>query len=106
MLVPPQICIDHILVLTSPNVSHEPVGPKSDHQEPIGSTPDFLTIVPKDTCQKSNCKELVASTYDRSTLVIKKIPHVRTQNKIIAPSIIMHMKQTSRKSLIVCISSV
>ena len=69
-------------------MSHEPGGPKSNRQEPGGSTSDYLTLVPKETCQKSNHQEPVGSTYEGLTLVPKNICYVHTQNKILAPYII------------------
>ena len=37
--------IDHVLVLTIHNMSHEPGGPKSNHWEAVGSMSDFITPV-------------------------------------------------------------
>ena len=45
---PPRGCINHKLGLNSPDMSHEPLGPKSNRKEPGGSTSDCLTLVPKD----------------------------------------------------------
>ena len=68
--------INHRLVLNSPDISHEPRGPNSNHQELRGSTSEFLTLVPKDTCQKSNRIKLVGSTYDRLIFVLNNIRHL------------------------------
>ena len=46
------VIINHIMVLTSPDISHETGGPKSNRQEPVGSMYDFPTLVTKETCQK------------------------------------------------------
>ena len=68
-------------------MSHEPGGPKSNRQNNGGSTYDCITLVPKATCQKYNRLEPLGSTSDRLTFVLKQICHVRTENKIMAPSI-------------------
>ena len=73
--VPPRGCITHILVLTSPGMSNEPRVPKLNCQEPRGSTSDCLTLVPKETFQKSNRQEPVGSTSERITFLLKKIHH-------------------------------
>ena len=79
--------INHILVLPSPKMSHEPRCPKSNIQEFGDSTSDCIPLVPKESCQKSNRLEPIGSTSDRITSAIKKICHVQNQNKITAPSI-------------------
>ena len=79
--------INHRLILSSTNTSHETGGPKSTHQSPGGSIYDCLMLVPKEKRQKYNRHETIGSTYDRIMFVLKKIRHVRTQNKITAPSI-------------------
>ena len=56
IFVPPWACINHRLGLTSSNMSREPRGPKSNRQEPGGSTSDCLTLVKNETFQKSNHK--------------------------------------------------
>ena len=84
---PPRGCINHGLVLTSPEMSHKPGYPKSNHQEPGGSTSDCLTLLPNETCPKSDRQKPTSSTFERITLVLKKIHHVRSQNKIMAPFI-------------------
>ena len=68
-------------------MGHDTGGPKSDGQKPGGSTSDRLTLVPNDTCQKSNRQEPAGSTSDHITLLLKKIRHIRTQNKITVPYI-------------------
>ena len=73
--------------LTSPNISHEPERPKYNRQEPGGSMSDCFMLVPKETCPKSNRQEPIGSTSDCVTLVINKIRHVHTHNKIAAPLI-------------------
>ena len=65
----------------------EPGGPKSNHQEPRGSTADCLTLIPKEIWKKSNPQELAGSTYDRLTFLLN-IFQLRTQNKITAPYMI------------------
>ena len=47
--VPQRGFINHILGLTSPNISHKPRVPESNRQQPGGSTSDCITLVPKDT---------------------------------------------------------
>ena len=49
---------------------------------------EFLTLVPKETCQKSNFQEPIGSTYDHLKLILKNIRHVRTHNNIATPFII------------------
>ena len=66
---------------------HEHGRPKSNSQEPRGSLSDYITLVPKDTCQNTNHQKPVGSTYDLLALIIKKIHPVRTHNNITAPSI-------------------
>ena len=46
-----------------------------------------VLLVPKETCTKSNCQEPGGSTSDRLMIVLKKIHHMRAQNKITAPFI-------------------
>ena len=48
----------------------EPGGPKSNHQEPRGSTADCLTLIPKEIWKKSNPQELAGSTYDQLRFVL------------------------------------
>ena len=48
---------------------------------------DCLMLVPKETCPKSNRQEHIGSSSDCVTLVINKIRHIHTQNKIAAPLI-------------------
>ena len=79
--------INHLIGLTSPDMSHKPRVPKFNRQEPGGSTSGPITLFPKETCSKSNHKEPVGSTYERLTLLLNKIRHISTQNKILAPSI-------------------
>ena len=79
--------INRILVLSSPDTSHEPGGPKPTHQEPRGSTSDCITLVPRKTCHKSDRQEPLGSTSDRLVLVLRKIYHVQTQNNITEPYI-------------------
>ena len=58
---------------------HEPGSPKSNHQNPGGSTSDCLTLVTKKICPKSNSKETVGSTSDRLVLMLNTIRHVCTK---------------------------
>ena len=53
-------------------MSHEPGGPKSNRQEPGGSTSECLTIVPKDTYPKSNPQEPVGSPSDCLKFILKE----------------------------------
>ena len=80
-------CINHGMGLTIPNMSHEPGVPKDNHQEPVSSTYDCLTLIPKDTFPKSNRQEPVGSTSDCITILLMKIRHMFTQNNISAPFI-------------------
>ena len=47
-------CINHGLGLTSPDMTREPGVPKSYCQEPLCSTSDCITLVPKEICPKYN----------------------------------------------------
>ena len=47
-----------------------------------------LTLVPKETFQKSNLQEPVGSTSDRLTFVINNICYIQINNNITTPSII------------------
>ena len=49
--------INDELGITSYDISHVPRGPNPDRQEPGGSTSDYLTLVLKKICTKSNCQE-------------------------------------------------
>ena len=80
-------CINHGLVLTSPDMSHEPIVPKSGRQKLGGSTYECLTIVPKNTCPKSNRQEPGGSISGHITLVINNKRYIRTQNNITSPFI-------------------
>ena len=66
---------------------HEPGGPNSNCQKTGGLTYDCITLVPKETCQNYNRLEPVGSTSERLKFLLKKICHVRTENKILALSI-------------------
>ena len=68
-------------------MSHEPRGPKYDRQEPVGSTSDCLTLLPKEIRPKSNRQEPKGSKSNPLTIVLKNICHMLTQNKITAPFI-------------------
>ena len=68
-------------------MSHEPGVPKSNLQEHGNSPADCLALVPKEEFPKSKRQEPVGSTYDRLILLLKKIFHLRTQNKIATPFI-------------------
>ena len=73
--------------LTIPNMSHETGGPKSEHQEPRGSTSDCLTLTPKEICPEPNHQEPGGSTSDHLKLVLKKIRHTCTHNNSEEPFI-------------------
>ena len=66
-------------------MSDEPGVPKSDRQEPGGSTSDCLMLIPKDICPKSNRQEPRASKHNHLTIVLKKIYNIQTHNNITAP---------------------
>ena len=85
--IPTQGCINHVLELDSTVMSHEPWGPKYNRQETGSSTFDGIMLVRKETCPKSNCQEPVGSTSNHLTLVLKKSRHAYTHNKITAPFI-------------------
>ena len=53
----PQGCINHIMGLTSTEMSHGPRGPKSNRQKLGGSISDCINIISKETYQKYNHKE-------------------------------------------------
>ena len=98
IFVPLRGCVNHVMGITSPDMSHEPVGPKYNHQEPGGSTSDFLTLVTREAYPKSNCQEPSGSTSDCITLVLNKIFYVLTQNKITTPiNNNMHKTDTTQK---------
>ena len=66
-------------------MSHEPGGPKSYHQEPVGSMPACLTFMLNRIFPNSNHIEPVNSTSDHIKLLPNKIRQIGTQNKITAP---------------------
>ena len=68
--------INNRMGLTIIDMNCEPGGPKYNCQEPVGSTSDCLTLVPKETFQKSNLQEPVGSTSDRLVLMLNTIRHV------------------------------
>ena len=68
-------------------MSHEPVGPKSNQQEPGGSTSDCITLITKKKCINSNSQESVGSTSDRLMIILNTIHHICTQKKVKEPFI-------------------
>ena len=90
------------MVLTSPDMSHEPGSPNPEHQKPIGSTSDYIKLVTNKICPKSNKQEPEGSTSDCLMLLLNKIRHICTQNKITAPFITTKHKTDITQNVMVC----
>ena len=78
-----QIPIKYRSGITSTSIIYESGEPNYNFPEPGGSSSNCLTLVPKETCQKSNYKEPIDSKSDCNTIIGNMICHMNTHNKIV-----------------------